>query len=79
MLLALRDALEAADGGPLRLTALARDLDADPAVVRAVLVHATARGWLPAAEVTAEADGCGPAACRPVASNAACRRCPLAP
>jgi hypothetical protein len=79
VLLALRDALGSADGGRVRLSVLARELDADPEVVRATLLHAIARGWLPAVELSDAVDGCGPAACRPVATNAACRRCPLAP
>lgn len=77
MLLALRDALNAADGGTVRLTALARQLDADPEVVRQVVAHAVARGWLPRVELSVDADDCGLMACRPEPTNAACRRCPM--
>lgn len=78
MLLALRDHLAAADGAPIRLRELARALDADPAVVRSVLAHATARGWLPEVAVT-DTDGCGTPGCEPTPTSVLCRGCPLAP
>ena len=89
MLLALRDALAAADGGTVRLADLARQVDAEPAVVRAALTHAVARGWLPAVRVLpdlppapagggARVMGCGAAGCAPAPTDPHCRRCPLA-
>jgi hypothetical protein len=86
MLLALRAALAAADDGTVRLTDLAQQVDADPAVVRAALTHAAARGWLPDVRITGEPTeggagpgaGCGALGCRPEPAHAACRRCPLA-
>lgn len=79
MLLALRDALDAADGSTIRLSLLARELDADPEVVRQVMTHAVARGWLPDVELSVDdgADDCGLMACRPEPTSAACRRCPM--
>lgn len=77
MLLALKDALDARDGGAVRLDDLARALDADPVVVRSVLVHAIGRGWLPEAKLTGAEEVCGTAGCRPVAADPRCRRCPL--
>jgi len=78
MLLALREAVLATGGGTLRLTALAEELDADPAVVRSVLHHAVERGWLPTVRLVDDPAACGAAACRPVVSSAACRHCPMA-
>ena len=78
MLLALREAVAAADGASLDLDGLARLVDADPGVVRAALVHAVERGWLTGVEVASLPVGCGTAGCRPEPSRAACRRCPLA-
>jgi hypothetical protein len=88
VLLALRDALAAADGGTVRLADLARQLDAEPAVVRAAIVHAAARGWLPDVRVqglpaatgpgAAAIMGCGASGCEPQPTNPHCRRCPLA-
>ncbi len=77
MLLALRDALDAREGGAVRLADLARALDADPVVVRSVLAHAIGRGWLPEVELTGAEEACGTAQCRPVAADPLCRRCPL--
>jgi|AntRauTorcE11898_2_1112593.scaffolds.fasta_scaffold145019_2 hypothetical protein len=77
MLLALRDALDAAEGGAVRLADLARTLEADPAVVRSVLTHAVGQGWLPNVEVIGGEDACGPHRCQPVAADPVCRRCPL--
>jgi hypothetical protein len=89
VLLALRDALAAADGGAIRLTDLARQVDAEPAVVHAALAHAAARGWLPDVRILADLTtstgpgaaaimGCGVAGCEPRPTNPHCRRCPLA-
>ncbi|MFO7960856.1 MAG: hypothetical protein R6U94_07920 [Nitriliruptoraceae bacterium] len=78
MLLALREAVLASEGGTLRLTTLAEELDADPAVVRSVLHHALERGWLPTVRVVDDPAACGDTTCRPVVSSAACRRCPMA-
>jgi hypothetical protein len=90
MLLALRDALAAADGGAIRLTDLARQVDAEPTVVRAVLAHGAARGWFPDVRVLTDAvpaatgEGgatartCGAASCVPAPANPHCRRCPMA-
>jgi hypothetical protein len=70
MLGALRTALRVADGRPLRLEALARDLGVEPAVLRAAWEHGRQRGLLADA-------GCAPSACA-AALRPACRRCPLA-
>jgi hypothetical protein len=94
VLLALREALATADGGAVRLTDLARQVDADPAVVRAALAHAAARGWLPDVRLLPDPPGrggtagggasgssamaCGAASCVPQAASVHCRRCPLA-
>jgi hypothetical protein len=78
MLLALRDAVLANDGGILRLTSLAEQLDADPSVVRSVLHHAVERGWLPTVRIVDDPAECGAAACRPAATSAVCRHCPMA-
>jgi hypothetical protein len=78
MLLALRDAVLATDGGTLRLTSLAEQLDADPSVVRSVLDHAIERGWLPSVQVVDDPAECGASACRPAATSAVCRHCPMA-
>ncbi len=78
MLLALREAVLANDGGTLRLTSLAEELDADPVVVRSVLHHAVERGWLPTVQLVDDPAACGAAACRPAATSAACRHCPMA-
>jgi hypothetical protein len=59
VLLALRDALATADGGAVRLTELARQVDAEPAVVRAALAHAAARGWLPDVRLLPDPPGRG--------------------
>ena len=78
MLLALREAVLAAEGGPLRLSELADDLDADPAVVRSMLAHAVGQGWLPDVPVRDIAAGCGATVCQPLPTRAVCRRCPMA-
>jgi hypothetical protein len=93
VLLALRDALAAADGGAVRLTELARRLDAEPDAVLAALAHGSARGWLPDVRVLPDLSGvsgrgaravtvmgCGTSAagCTPAPTNPHCRRCPLA-
>ena len=77
MLLALKDALQARDGGAVRLADLAQALDADPSVVRSVLMHAIGRGWFPEVEITVADEDCGAPRCHPVPSDARCRRCPL--
>jgi hypothetical protein len=59
VLLALRDALATADGGAVRLSDLARRVDAEPAVVRAALAHAAARGWLPDVRLLPDPPGRG--------------------
>jgi len=78
MLLALREAVLATDGGTLRLTSLADQLDADPTVVRSVLHHAIERGWLPTVRIVDDPADCGAAACTPEPTSAACRHCPMA-
>ena len=78
MLLALRDAVLAAEGATLRLSELADDLGADPEVVRAMLAHAVGQGWLPHIQLRDVAEGCGSAVCQPLPTRAACRRCPMA-
>lgn len=78
MLLALRNALLDAGGANLDLGSLAREIDADPEVVRATLVHAIERGWITGAEVVGLPAGCGSSGCRPDPVQVACRRCPLA-
>jgi hypothetical protein len=78
VLLALREAIAAADGASLDLDALARRLDTDREVVRSALAHAIDRGWLVGAALGALPAGCGTSGCRPDASRPACRRCPLA-
>ena len=78
MLLALRTAIDQADGMSLDLDELARRLGADRAAVRSALVHGIERGWFPGVEVAALPAACGTAACTPQPSRAACRRCPLA-
>lgn len=78
MLLALRDAVLATDGGTLRLTSLAEQLDADPTVVRSVLDHAIGRGWLPNVRIVDDPAECGAAACRPEPTSVVCRHCPMA-
>jgi hypothetical protein len=77
MLLALRDAIAAADGASLDLDALARRFDTDRDVVRSALIHAIDRGWLAGTTLAGPPAGCGSGGCRPVASRPACRRCPL--
>jgi hypothetical protein len=76
VLVALRDALPP-EGVPVRLRELARRLDADPAVVRALLEHAVARGWLPDLELRLDGTVCTPAACDPDPRSIACRACPV--
>jgi hypothetical protein len=78
MLLALREAVLATGGGTLRLTSLAEQLDADPAVVRSVLHHAVERGWLPTVQIVDDPANCGAAACRPEPTSTVCRHCPMA-
>ncbi len=78
MLLALREAVAAAEGGGLDLDVLARQLDADRGAVRAAIDHGIARGWLTDVEVAALPSGCGTAGCAPAPTNPSCRRCPLA-
>jgi DNA-binding IclR family transcriptional regulator len=76
VLVALREALPA-DGAPVRLRELARRLDADPAVVRSLLEHAVARGWLPDLELRLDEAGCATAACVPDLRSLVCRGCPV--
>ena len=78
MLLALREAVLAAEGAPLRLSALADELGTDPEVVRSMLAHAVGQGWLPDVQVRDVAAGCGVTVCQPLPTRAACRRCPMA-
>jgi hypothetical protein len=78
VLLALREAITAADGASLDLDALARQLDTDREVVRTTLAHAIDRGWLPGIVLGALPTGCGTSGCRPDVTRPACRRCPLA-
>lgn len=78
MLLALRDAIAEAEGASLDLDALARELDTDPAAVRAALVHAIECGWLPGVELASLPAGCGSTGCLPDPARTACQRCPLA-
>jgi hypothetical protein len=89
VLLAIRDALAAGDGGAVRLDDLARQVDAEPGVVRAALIHAVARGWIPDVRVSSDAPAaavggdasvmaCGSSSCAPAPTNPHCRRCPLA-
>jgi hypothetical protein len=76
VLVALREALPA-DGAPVRLRELARRLDADPAVVRSLLEHAVARGWLPDLELRLDEVVCAPAVCEPDPRSVVCRGCPV--
>ncbi len=78
MFLALRAAIEAAEGANMDLDALARQLDADRAVVRAALQHGVAQGWFPGVEFAVLPEGCGSTGCAPEPSSVTCRRCPLA-
>lgn len=78
MLLALREAVEAAGNARLDVDALARRLDADRGAVRAAIDHGVARGWFPDLELTALPAGCGTAGCAEVSASPSCRRCPLA-
>lgn len=79
MLLALREALQSAEGAGVDLDALARRLDADRDAVRAAIEHGIAQGWLEGVELAPLSAGCGSVSCAPVASSHACKRCPLAP
>lgn len=79
MLLALREALQSAEGADVDLDALARRLDADRDAVRAAVEHGIAQGWLEGVELASLPAGCGSVSCAPVASSPACKRCPLAP
>ena len=78
MLLALRTAIDQANGTSLDLDDLARQLGADRAAVRSALVHGIERGWFPDVEVAALPAACGTAGCTPQPNRTACRRCPLA-
>ena len=78
MLLALHEAVLTAGGAPLLLSELADDLDADPDVVRSMLAHAVAQGWLPDVQLRDVAAGCGETVCQPLPTRAVCRRCPMA-
>jgi DNA-binding IclR family transcriptional regulator len=81
MLTALRDALAAHDGGPVRIDRLARQLGSDPATVTAMLDHARRRGLVTASTgvaTGAAADCTNPGASACAVSTPACRHCPLA-
>ncbi|MFP4634258.1 MAG: FeoC-like transcriptional regulator [Nitriliruptoraceae bacterium] len=78
MLLAVRDAIEAAEGASLDLDALAQQLETDREAVRAALQHGIARGWFADLEVASLPASCGAAGCAPVPTSPSCRRCPLA-
>jgi hypothetical protein len=73
----LRDALARANGRPVRVEVLARQVGADPATVAAMLRHDATRTL-----ITGRASVGGPgASCESTCSaeRSACRRCPLAP
>ncbi len=78
MLLALREAIETAEGASLDLDVLARQLETDRAAVRAAVEHGIAQGWLQGVEFSALPAACGSSGCAPEPTSAACRRCPLA-
>ena len=77
MLLALREAVEAAGSTRLDLDALAQQFDTDRGSVRAAIDHGIARGWVPDLELTVLPAGCGTAGCAEVPASPRCRRCPL--
>ncbi|MFP4311785.1 MAG: FeoC-like transcriptional regulator [Nitriliruptoraceae bacterium] len=78
MLLAIREAIDEAEGRSVDLDGLARRLHVDRDAVHAALVHAIDRGWITGVEVAALPEGCGSTGCAPVPSLPACKRCPLA-